>query len=166
MSKSLEFSIGRMSNPDISCYSDSDWGKAVEVLSEEFFDSYINGCRKLKVSGQDENGEPISVNVCLTFDEEGDFQYCSTASCVCDGTLLFIEKLKTKLVSAVCCAQTICKTIEPVENGDTIDYTVGNFVILSEECESTDEDKPWLTCRFIVALPLKTCKREKMNVDE
>ena len=159
MSKSLEFSIDRLSDPDISCYSNSDWSKAVEVSSEEIFDSYIDGCREINVEGYDEDGQPINVKTILTFDQEGDFQYCATKKCVCDGTLLFLDNLKYNLVSAVCCAKTICKSIEPVENGDTINYTIGNFVILTEECESPDKDKPWLTDRFIVALSLKTIKR-------
>lgn len=159
MSKSLEFSIGRMSNHDISCYSNSDWNKAVELPSEEFFEKYLIGNRAIAVDGHDESGQRFHVNVNLSFDENGDFQYCATESCICDGTLIFLENMKEKIVEKVCCLGTICKTILPIESGDTIDYTIGNFVILTEECESPEKDKPWLTDRFIVALPLKTTKR-------
>ena len=159
MSKSLEFSIDRLSDPEISCYNNSDWSNAVESSSREYFDLYLDGEREFHVSGKDENGQEIHVNTNLSFNENGDFQYCATKSCVCDGTLSFLGNLKYNLLSAVCCAKTICKTIEPVINGDIIDYTIGNFIILTEECESPNKDRPWLTDRFIVALPLKTTKR-------
>lgn len=166
MSKSLEFSVGRMSNPDISCYSDSDWNKAVEQPSEEFFDKYLNGNRALHVDTQDESGQRFHADNNLSFNADGDFQYCATESCVCDGTLIFLEHLKEKLVEKVCCLVTVCKTCLPIQSGDTIDCTIGNFIVLTEDCESPDKDKPWLIDRFIVALPLKTCKRNKMISDE
>ena len=158
MSKSLEFSIGRMSNPDISCYSDSDWSNAFELPSEEFFDKYINGERKFKVTG---SGVPTGVNVFLKFDKDGDFQYCATKSGKCDGTIAITEGLMYSLTSRVCCAQTVCKPLLPVRAGETVEYTIGNFVILAEECEPPNEEKWWLTERYIVALPLRTVIKER-----
>lgn len=158
MSRSLDFTVKRMSNPDVSHYSKSDWSNAFELPSEEFFDKYINGGRKFKVTG---SGEPTGVNVFLKFDKDGDFQYCATKSGKCDGTLALIEDLKYSLMSRVCCAQTVCKSLLPVKAGETVEYTIGNFVILAEECEPPDEEKWWLTERFIIALPLRTIIKDR-----
>lgn len=156
MSKSYDYCMIAAADKERSSFCDCDWNKATEQDSESFFDQYLKGERNLIVEGRDENGDRIHLEVSLSFSADANFQYFTSVSCRSDGTLLFMEDLKEKIVNKVCCAQTVYKKLLPVKNGSNIHYTVGNFVILSEDCESPDSEKPWLTDRFIVLLPLRT----------
>lgn len=155
MSKSLEFCMAIASDPQRSGYAGRDWSKSIEMDSVGFFDRFLNGERNLTMTGTDECDD-IHVDISLLFDKDANFDYFTSCSYTHDGTLLFITEMMSKLVEKVCCAITYNKTLRAPKSGDTVEYTVGNFVILNEYGEQfAPEDKPWMRERTTVLLPLK-----------
>lgn len=157
MSNSLVFCKATASDPSRSVFADSDWSKAVEIPNTEtFFDKYLRGNRKICIDGLDEEDHEISLDIDLVFNDNAEFEYFTTMSCVHDGTLLFIQRLMEACVWKVCRADTYNKRLTKPKNGDRIKYTIGNFVILNEyDKKFAPEDKPWMQERTIVLLPLK-----------
>lgn len=157
MSKSLDYCKTIASNPLRSSYADRNWGGAVEYTeTEAIFDRQIKGNRQLEMSGTDSDGNKVRLGVELLFDEDADFDYFISDSIIHDGTLLFVQNLIDKCVAKVCCAQIYNKNIRELKSGDTIKYTVGNFVVLNEfEEQFAPDNKPWMQERTTVLLPLK-----------
>lgn len=156
MSMSLDFCIATASNPLRSGYSDRNWNKAKEVESKPFFDAILNGERNLVVTGKDESGENIHLNVSLSFAKDTNFDYFASDSHIHDGTLVFTKSLIYNLVKRVCCCSTYNKKLREPKAGDKVKYIIGNFVILNEyDGDFVPNDRPYMRERTTVLLPLK-----------
>lgn len=143
MSKSLDYCRAVAADKNRSKCAGRDWNKAVEVESKPFFEQYCST-------------DFLPVTLDLELDPEADFQYFTSASCISDGTLRFTYDLFKTCVQRVFNLQTWNKNISPPKNGDRVKMTVGNFVMLDEYGqEFAPEDKPWMTNRTTVLLPLK-----------
>lgn len=155
MSNSLIYCQQTASDPVRSGLTDRDWSHATERSAEEFADQYIDGLRKLTVTGM-LNGEHVEIDETITFDPDAQFDYFATESCICDGTLLFLEACCERLINKVLTCNTYDAHKPEPRDGDCVDWTIGNFVILDEYGKRfATIEKPWLTSRFTVLLPLR-----------
>lgn len=123
MSKSLSFCQERASNPQLSSYSDRDWGPAQEISSEEFFDRYIHGARKIILSKQEK--EDITVD--LVFDPDASFDYFTNSSCINDGTMVFTLTTMEEVVMKILNAETYDNRKEPHGWGRPYSIYFGEF---------------------------------------
>lgn len=160
MSKSLEFCKNIATDPARSSYSDRDWRKAIEFYdTEAIFDKYLHGNRSFTLKGESD-GIKISIDVDFLFDNNIDFDYFTSDSCIHDGTLLFVGELINKCARKVCNLETYYKPLGEPQDRDVLKYNIGNFVILNEyNGDFVPNDKPWLCERTTVLLPIKVEKR-------
>lgn len=106
-----------------------------------------------------DNGEIIQISI--KHNPDAKFDYFSTESCYCDGTLLFAIELCKKifnkiLVGKSCYMPKITKDIEEKPYRYNVHFEVGDFV-LAEECgrQFATKENPWIKSRFTVMLPIK-----------
>lgn len=160
MSKSFDFCKAIVQNPYRSSYADRSWNNVVENSeTEAIFDEYLHGVRNFFVEGKVDDETEIYFDVSISFDCNADFDYFTAVSYVHDGTLLFIKEAMDKCAQKVCLAQTYNKNIGAPESGDSIQYIVGNFVILTEyNGDFVPVNQPWMKERTTVLLPLKMMK--------
>lgn len=98
----------------------------------------------------------------LTYSPDAEFNYFVTESCVCDGTLMFMNKLMTNILKKIGQLQTCYAPAlegisqEEFNNGNyMIHYEVGDFIANSCIIDPPDKDKLWMCDRFTVMLPVK-----------
>ena len=167
MSKGFDWCIARASDPAVSGLADRDWGKAVEVDSERFFDCV----EKRFITDVDvkRDGGVIHVvrdvfgivgkewAVHLRFDPDADFSYFTYEDSVNDGTFLFANELFDRNAFKVITVSTYEKALEDaLRVGRDVYWTIGNFVYLTEYGdEFAPSDKPWMKTRMTVLLPLR-----------
>ena len=104
----------------------------------------------------------------LTYSPDTEFNYFITESCVCDGTLIFMNELMMNILKKIGQLQTCYAPAlegisqEELNNGNyMIHYEVGDFVVNSCIIEPPYKDKPWMCDRFTVMLPVKfTIKKQ------
>lgn len=154
MSKSLDFCIQAALDPTRSSYSDRDWGKAIELQSTRIMiDEMLEGIRKY-VLEYDDDGSKGVINIELVLNADADFQYFTSESFVSDGSLAFITDASEKLISRVLGGRSYYAGLKEPEYGDTIEFTIGNLILLTEHGDFGTEEKPWLRERNTVLLPV------------
>lgn len=154
MSKSLDFCIQAASDPERSSYSDRDWSKAIELHSTKFLiDEMLEGIRKY-VLEYDDDGSKGVINIELVLNADADFQYFTSESFVSDGSLAFITDASEKLISRVLGGRSYYADLKEPEYGDTIEFTIGNLILLTEHGDFGTEEKPWLRERNTILLPV------------
>ncbi len=160
MSTSLDFCKLVAQDASRSIYADRSWKNALEYIkTETIFDELLQGNRELQVDGTTDEGKKCCFKVSLSSDANADFDYFTSDSCVHDGTLYFIREAMNRCVQRVCFAQTYNKNVGEPQNGDSIKYVIGNFVILNEyDGDFVPADKPWMRERTTVLLPIKMMK--------
>lgn len=163
MSKSLDFCLGIVKDPERFTLKRDNWEEAFERESQPVFDGLLNGIRTLHLSAPNDFELDLELNFC----DDVDFQYVTVETCLYDGTLLFVQDLMIKCVEKICRAGTYYTPMGRPENGTTMRYTIGNFVVLLECDENGDKftpkDRPWMTGRATVVLPLKVECLSKEN---
>lgn len=157
MSKSFDFCKAIAQDASRSSYTDRNWDNAIEYNNTEaIFDKYLNKVRSFSINGKLESGINFNFNVNLSFDNNADFDYFTSASCIHDGALVFVENTICRCVKNVCLARTYNKNIGALESGDSVEYVIGNFVVLTEyDGDFVPNDKPWMRERTTVLLSLK-----------
>lgn len=158
MSQSLDFC--KWVAKERSHYGDRDFSKAYEQDAQSVFEQYTHGMTKYQLSGTKDDGTSVAIIVELDFNPNADFEYCTSASSCHDGSLLFLAQNLEECSMNVIQMRTYNKNVGEPQNGDHIKYTIGNFVVVVErdtERFRTDE-KPWLTERTTVMLPLVMTK--------
>lgn len=157
MSKSFDFCKTVAQDPLRSTYTDRSWDNAVEYnKTEAIFDEFLHGARNFLFNGKVDDETEICFDVGISFDGNADFDYFTAEGCIHDGTLYFIREAMNRCVQKVCLAQTYNKNIRVPESGDSVQYIVGNFVVLTEyDGDFVPADKPFLRTRTTVLLPLK-----------
>ena len=150
MSKSLDFCIKRASDKTVSGYAGLDWTMAKEQQSEVIFRKYIGQAEKIVLT--DKDGRELTA--IIEFNPEDDFDYFTSKQIVHDGTLLFVLECFEGIVEKIVKAETYYTPKGAHDFGDTVKYTIGNFVWL-EECGDNFGEKKWMNSRTTVLLPLK-----------
>lgn len=154
MSKSFDFCIQAALDPTRSSYSDRDWSKAIELQSTKFLiDEMLEGIRKY-VLEYDDDGNKGVINIELVLNADADFQYFASESFVSDGSLAFITDASEKLISRVLGGRSYYADLKEPEDGDTIEFTIGNLILLTEHGDFGTEEKPWLIERNTILLPV------------
>lgn len=106
-----------------------------------------------------DNGETTEISV--KYNPNAQFDYFSTESCCCDGTLLFIVELCEKIFNKILTGQSCYTPKIPKDAGEKpynydVAFEVGNFVFAEEYGEQfATENKRWMKSRFTVMLPIK-----------
>lgn len=102
------------------------------------------------------------VYVDLTYAPDADFDYFTTQSCYCDGTLIFMFELMESIIEKIVKLETsLSSAVEKYPEGidfekHRVHYTVGDFVTNSYIVEeSPDPEHPWMRDHFTVMLPIK-----------
>ena len=154
MSKSLDFCIQAALDPTRSSYSDRDWSKAIELQSTRIMiDEMLEGIRKY-VLEYDDDGSKGVINIELVLNADADFQYFTSERFLSDGSLAFITDASEKLISRVLGGRSYYADLKEPEYGDTIEFTIGNLILLTEHGDFGTEEKPWLRERNTILLPV------------
>lgn len=143
-------------------------GNCCNMPVEEFKDMYaipfksyfLEDCGDYMILAVRKDSDDILAD--LTYSPDTEFNYFITESCVCDGTLMFINELMTNILKKIGQLQTgYAPAFEEISqdelnNGNyIIHYEVGDFVANSCIIEPPYKDKPWMRDRFTVMLPVK-----------
>lgn len=163
MSKSFEWVTTRAKNQGGSL-AESDWSEAVELSNRTTIDTFISVSRALcfcstPFSQYKLTHVTANYMVKIKHDENADFQYFASASCLNDGTLLFQQNLIHRVASKVVTLQTCYAPYanDLAKSGTHIvNWTIGNFVLLNEYGDQyAPQGKPWMKMRSTVLLPLR-----------
>lgn len=106
-----------------------------------------------------DKGEGFKLNINITHNPNAEFDYFTTESCICDGTLAVARDLMIDIVNKLTpfgtCGKIPKEAEDSIENYD-IHYTVGDFVVGEEYGKQfATKEQPWLQCEFTVMLPIK-----------
>lgn len=156
MSKSLEYIKRRIEEGNCKNMSQEEFTNMNVVPLNSFCDKLSIGENIILAITKDES----EVIADLTYNPDAEFNYFTTESCVCDGTLLFMTELIEKILKKVGSLNTYYlpafEGISEEELGNyKLHYEVGDFVTNSHIVESPDKNKPWMCDRFTVMLPIK-----------
>lgn len=159
MSNSLSFCVAAATDKTRSAFHDRDWSKAYELDSELIFDAVLHKNRRYVIDGTDDTGNPRHITVDICFNDDSDFQYFTSATCIHDGTLLFTMNLLEECVRKVCGLQTYYRPLGEPQNNTVVKINVGNFIVLNEYDEEgvrfAPKEKRWMCECTTVFLPLK-----------
>lgn len=165
MNKSLNFvkqriSSGLCNNMDIKDFEKiyvCSFKEALKVGSKEIQDAFKDNETIITIENG-ANKKQVSIN----YSPESEFEYFTMESCVCDGTLMFIDELILKILYKLIRSETYNKETAPVDYLEDIwrydiQYTIGDYVINNEYGDFGTKEKPWMHSRFTAMLPIK-CK--------
>ena len=155
MNKSLEYVKKRIEDGNCNNMTTEEFADMGVTPFKFFFENKSDGTITL-ASMKDTN----EVVADLRYDPEADFNYFVTETCVCDGTLMFMTELMSKILVKIqslgTCYQPAMDSIRPdVIDNYKMHYTVGDFVTNSYIVELPDKDRPWMRDKFTVMLPVK-----------
>ena len=151
MSKSLEFCKETALNPKRSSYFELNPEKFHEFNTIHFLKYYAKGSFEL-----DKQYQIGSYNMIVSYDADADFDYFTSDSCICDGSMVFVIKLMAKCLNKAISLQTYYSQLGVPPIGAIVNITIGNFVIANDiNRKYATEEKPWLTDKEVVMLPIK-----------
>ena len=153
MSNSLYFvkKIGK--DPSRSDWTDRNWDNATEIDSSTIFKKEL---LQLKRVINHTDGSMDSCNIEIKTDRDADFQYCASETCLSDGSLIHLQSLIYNIYSRVMSGGTFYKPLDISGKPSKISYVIGDFVVLTENDKNfATAEKPWLTERLTVMLPIK-----------
>ena len=143
-------------------------GNCRNMPVEEFKDMYAIPFKSYFLEGRGDHmilavkKDSEDVLADLTYSPNAEFNYFITESCVCDGTLMFMNGLMTNILKKIEQLQTCYAPAlegisqEEFNNGNyMIHYEVGDFIANSCIIDPPDKDKLWMRDRFTVMLPVK-----------
>lgn len=120
--------------------------------SEEMIKDYLKRVRKENNIKEDIKISNIQIDKSVNVN----YQYKITRAIKCDGTFVFIKELIDSIIINMINCETHYKPTFPHDKVDelkSVNYTIGDFELYVENVEGTKE-KPWLTTRWIVSLPV------------
>lgn len=96
----------------------------------------------------------------LRYNPDAEFNYFTTETCTCDGTLLFMRELMDKIAHKIKSLNAYYAPMLKDIPEDKLDeykmsYEIGDFVTNSYIIEPPDKSKPWLCDKFTVMLPIR-----------
>lgn len=158
MSKSLDFCREIASDSTRSSFTDRDWSNVKEIDPTPIFDNILHGIRKYRLDMLDDQFKSFHLNIDIDFNPNANFTFFTSNTSIHDGTLLFVHECIEKCVMNVITGKTYDSRYTQPKSGDTLQYTVGNIIILSEYdtdgANFAPEDKRWLHERTTALLPI------------
>lgn len=168
MEKSLDFVKNRINNNMCTDMNIVDFENATEFSFIDFVKSCLKNPEEmsedneltLKISGED-IGIEKDTEIIISFNPDADFEYFASETCNCDGTLGFMRDLMQNIFMRLLELRTSYKDTVPEDLGSHFwdykyKYIVGNFVMNTEYGNQfSSKEKPWMTSRFTVCLPIK-----------
>lgn len=150
MSKSFDFVLNVINDPSRgSAFRNRNFENAQELSSEDFFDANFTS-KKLR------SWRTECVNIEIVFDSNAEFDYCASNSMLSDGTLLNTYCAISEIFKRIICGETCFKLkADEVSIGDTVRYTIGNIILSVEHGNFGTKEKPWLSERISVMIPIK-----------
>lgn len=155
-SYSLKFCREAASDQERSGLADRDWSKAFEDSPAECIKNFMS-FNILKHDWTLTNADKsVRFHIKAKYEPDADFQYFTYSSSIHDGTLLFYIENMCECLAHIYEGKTYYTKISLPENGDTIIYTIGNFVILNENNgDYVPPNKRWMCDRTTVLLPIR-----------
>lgn len=177
MNNSLDFIRGRVSSGDLKItpvlddkqLTIYDFNRFVSNMDENIRTVYRDNMFDLTLNASDESGKRKR-RVVIKHDPSASFDFVHMESCVCDGTMLFMFELIEKAFHCLLKSEIYNKATVPddyVNNFWDYDifYTVGDFVCESDNSdEYSTKEKPWMTQRFVVLLPVKVEVKKREDI--
>lgn len=158
--KSLEFIKDRIKNNQTFLNLDDFDGlyqmNVYDIINKEDYEN-TNGFLSNASTTLDDKVSECEIR--LKIDENSEYDYFTMCSCVCDGSLFVAINLMEQCIYKIKTLQTYYKKVEV--NMDTVkdkilQYTVGNFVVgYKNSYDFAPLDKPWMTEKLTVMLPIK-----------
>lgn len=102
-----------------------------------------------------------TMRISVLHNPEADFDYLASERCCCDGTLVFVIELCDQILKKLLTGKSCYEPKKPKELDEKpwnydVEFEVGDFVFAEEYGEQfSTKDKPWMTSRFTVMLPVK-----------
>lgn len=146
MSKSFDFALSVANDKERSCFYGRNFENATEMDADSFFNQYVS---------TDRHFHSYFVDVDVEFDPESDFDYCVTNSYLSDGTLLNSFQTIGECFLRIIKGETFYKPKGAWKQGSQIKYVCGNIIYLVEHGKFGTEEKPWLSERISVMVPVK-----------
>lgn len=156
MSKSLEYVKRRIEEGNCQNMSPEEFVNMSVMPLNSFWNKLSVGETIILAITKDKS----EVIADLTYNPDADFDYFTTESCVCDGTLVFMTELIEKLLKKIGSLNTYyVPAFEGIPEEEfcnyKLHYEVGDFIMNSHIIEPPNKDKPWMCDRFTVMLPIK-----------
>lgn len=158
LSKSFIWALDKVKNSDSPELSDHDWNKADEMdISAFYFGSGESDDDRVpfgKITGlRYETHYYINASVVLNIKPDDDnFNSYVIARQTHTGDYQFINQTINDAFERILYCRAYIDT-KP-KDGDIVHYNVGNAVVLNEEIEPKDKDKPWINHQTIVVIPM------------
>lgn len=146
-----------------------DFGRLVANMSEDIRRVYRNNTFDLTLDTTDDDGKHKR-RVVINHDPSASFDFVHMESCICDGTMLFMFELLEKSFHCLLKSEIYNKETVPddyLKNFWDYDifYTIGDFVCESDNSkEYGTKEKPWMTQRFVVLLPVKVEVKKREDI--
>lgn len=148
MSKSVNFCKALCADKERCGFYDRKWDSV-----QEYPIIAVTG-KKPPYSGRLKS-DSIEILVDIIFDPDADFQYFTSYVAYTDGTMVFELEAMQEIFNRLIQCNTYFNKFLPPHDGAHITYTVGNFVVVREYGnEFAQPDKPWMTERLTVMLPI------------
>lgn len=149
--KSLKFAKERISSSAFVC---------LENIEEKMQRIPYSMVRREKIENKLAFGYK-TMHISVLYNPEAEFDYLSSASCRCDGTLTFAFDLCDEIIVNLLSGKSCYEFKKPKDldispwNYD-VEFEVGDFVFVEEYGKQfSTKEKPWMTSRFTVMLPVK-----------
>lgn len=166
MSKSKDFIISRIK--DGYCSNDfiaEEFEEAIcfhpwEVLNDKYKDMIKNDALEVAMHAKDINGNLGTTNIKIKYDPDAEFEYFSSDICTHDGTLLFLAEGMINILNRLLGLGTYNISKAPSDWQNHVwdydyEYVIGDFVINTQiDDKFAPTDKPWMTAKQIVTLPI------------
>lgn len=148
MSRSYDFCKKRCADQALCGFYDRKWDDVQE------YPFIAAPGRKPPYSGK-LKADDMGISIDILFDPNADFQYFTSYVAYTDGTMIFELEAMQKLFNRLLQCGTYFNKMEAPHDGAHITYTVGNFVVVREYGkEFAPKEKPWMTERLTVMLPI------------
>lgn len=171
MNESLDFIIDRiksgqcngMENDDYTSLSEHDLNGMLSIMN------IVCDNKKIEIKDISEIVNVVGDGLELNFKYNpcADFQYFTTETCINDGCitdgLVLIQDVLCKLTNGRTIYKPLFTEIQKYDNKKIkILYEVGNFVMgLEHDKKFGTKEKPWLTTRTTIMLPIKCSIQKK-----
>ena len=157
MSNSLDFCKLAAADKTRSRYTDRNFAQADEFGdTKTLMNDVFGGRRDFTISGLDESGRKIVLNIIVDHNPNANFDYFTSEELTHDGTYIFIMQAVIKCIKKIATGATYYRNAGKPEDGAFLHYTIGNAIVLNEYGEQfAPEDRPWMRERTTVLLPIK-----------
>lgn len=160
MSKSYDFCKELCHDKERCGFWDRKWD---DVSEYSFIDIFKNELPLHHILKSDN----VKISVDVIYDPSADFQYFTSYVTQTDGTMFFELEAMQEILSRLAQCRTYFSRMDAPHNGAHISYTVGNFVLVREyDTENSPSDKPWMSERLTVMLPIKYEIRDREESDD